>query len=487
MSRTKEQARKRSDRTRRVITDQIAEQQIYGETLIKLSEYSTSKPLSTWQQEVLSAQGTQLDFLGLELVPQLNGAPYLKASQMVGSARFVHAKKEVIVQVEPWAGEANFLRMLDRTSSEARTADEITRFSTEQTEPVGMFLDFFADQVSAFLHRLRYRNYIFAVTKRPGNVKGRLLIGDYLTKSLPAAAPHVLPCRYVDYSSDVLENRIIAFAIHLATQMTSLLPATKSIPLLKKLRTSARLLHGVSVRRVTASEIRSIRYNNLNRRFAPIHKLCEMIIDNYSVSLKAGERIPFLSLAIDMARLFESYVTALFATAFSKDFTGNKARLRFAIGAFEKHIVLDGMLNHRHRRIVIECKYKNIGRAAEGAADDTEESEFEVQGGKIRSTDIYQAAAYAVHEQVRADACILIYPSRSAESPAIEVATPITSFGWRRESIGLERAMEALPIYLMGVNLSAKFGTAVRALQRRVGLIIDASGSAELPGSKVAN
>jgi hypothetical protein len=89
-----------------------AEQQTYGDALIRLSEYSSTKPLSEFQQEVLLHQSASvIDFLGLTLIPQLQSPPCLKASRLVGSARFAHNKKSLIVQVEPKIGNANFLRM----------------------------------------------------------------------------------------------------------------------------------------------------------------------------------------------------------------------------------------------------------------------------------------------------------------------------------------------------------------------------------------
>lgn len=472
MPTTKEKKRKRNNKSVSSVTKNVIEQQKYGERLIKLSEYSASKPLTEMQQEVLNAQAKNLDFLGLEIIPQLNSAPYLKASQKVGSARFVHGRNEVIVQVEPWAGEANFLQMLDRIQGYAQTVDNLTRLSTEQSDPVGIFLDFFAEQTSTFLHRLRFRNYAFAVSIEPGKVKGRPLINQYLTKSLPSASPQILPSRYLDYTSDVLENQIIAFAVHIATQMTSLITPAKAAVILKKLRTCARLLNGVSIKRITINEIRSIRYSSLNRKFSPIHKMCEMIVGSHSISLKAGERIPFLSMALDMARLFESYVGAAFASAFGNDFVGSKSSLRFPVGLFDKHIILDGMLNHKQKRIVIECKYKNVGRKAAENLVDSEEGDFVVQGGKIRSSDIYQVAAYAVHEKVRADACFLLYPSRSEEAIPIELSSPITSFGWQ-SSFTLDNSVEkGIPIYLVGVNLSTKYEKLVKSLQAQISRVI---------------
>ena len=212
-----------------------AEQQDYGGTFIRLSEYSSTKPLNEFQQDVLLAQGDKLSFLALTLVPQLHGAPYLKASHIVGSARFVHDKRAITVQVEPKIGNANFLRMLDYTIGLVRMGEWPTELSLAQASPVGLFLDFFVEQVLAFLHRPTYRSYSFAVSAEPGIVKGRPLVRDYSTRSLPKAMPYVLPCRFLELSPDVLENQIIAYAVHVATQMTSLLPFDTRRFLVKRL------------------------------------------------------------------------------------------------------------------------------------------------------------------------------------------------------------------------------------------------------------
>lgn len=442
--------------------DLIAEMQSYGESLIRMSEYTSSAPLSESQKEVLL--NGDLDFLGLTLVPQLSEPPYLQASHVVGSARFAHDKKTVIVHVEPKIGNANFLRMLDHTSGLGRSSPRLTEVSVSQMSPVGLFLEFFAGQVQAFIQHSKYRSYSFATSITPNVVKGRPIVRDYFTKSLPHAMPHVLPCRYLDFSADVLENQIIVLAIHTAIQLTALLPPTAPlrVSLVRELRACLRLLPGVSIRRITVAEIRRIRYNRLNQHFKPIHHLCEVILRNCSISLKPGEKLPFVSFAINMPELFEAYTAAIFSLAFGRDFIGKKSQLRFMLDVIDKPIILDGLLRHLGRNVVVECKYKDIGQQ-----DGTHfgENDYVLLGGRIRSADLYQATAYSSHIHIRASASVLVYPTWENNVP-VTISGPIEAFGWR------QHAEYGIPIYLLGLNLASSFENVVQMLRNLISNIV---------------
>jgi 5-methylcytosine-specific restriction endonuclease McrBC regulatory subunit McrC len=298
------------------VTDEItlltAETQQYGDTLIRLSEYSMSRPLSQYQKEVLLKQQKRLKLLGIELIPMIEGTLHLRASHIVGAGRFVQGRSQVTVQVEPRLGQVDFLRMLDYALNRIRTDQQQVDIGVETGGATGLLLEYFADMVLSFLQRQHYRSYTYITNEGSNKVKGKLLMTPYITRSLPRAEPHIVPCKYLDYTSDVLENQIIAYSVYIATQLTSLLPGRVQRRIKEKLALCTRLLKGVSVRQVTVSEIKRTRYNRLNIRFQPLHELCLAILQNQSISLGPAERIPFLSFATDMTDLFEGYIGSLF-------------------------------------------------------------------------------------------------------------------------------------------------------------------------------
>jgi len=438
--------------TNRVV-DLIAESQRFEGGLIRLSEHSTSRPLTDYQRRVLISQGNLLDFLALQLLPQLDGSLYLRASKIVGATRFVHEKEAVVVQVEPKIEGLDFLRMLDYALGSQNVDQHRTMLSTSKAPTVSLFLQFFTEEVLAFLQGQNFRGYSFRNSSLPGRVKGRPLVSQYFTHSLPQANPQILPHRFLDFSTDVIENQVIAYAVHAAIQLASLLPPSTSMRLGEMLRKCKKLLQGVTVRRITTKEIDQIRYDRINQPFKSIHQLCRAILVNQSITLQAGSKIPFLSFAVDMANLFELYVKAVFTAAFGKEFCGDKRRLTYSLDAHGKHVKLDGLLTHKDRKLIVECKYKDVG------AHDNDD--WYLVGGKIRGTDVYQAIAYASHRNIRANASLLVFPSQASQIPS-SLAKPISSLGWYPE------ALTGTTVHLLGLNLSADFSDLVEAVRFEV-------------------
>src|SRR2546430_2652957 len=90
----------------------IDDEQKYGERLVSVTENRESKALSDYQQRLFLAEPSRLSFLGLTLRPQLDGSVRLRASNIVGIARFVAGKESLSVEVLPKIANAAFLRML---------------------------------------------------------------------------------------------------------------------------------------------------------------------------------------------------------------------------------------------------------------------------------------------------------------------------------------------------------------------------------------
>jgi 5-methylcytosine-specific restriction endonuclease McrBC regulatory subunit McrC len=440
----------------------VMEAQTYGDTVIHLQETASTIPLTDLQLEILRSQGDRLKFLGLSLQASPNGFLLLTASNTVGSVRFVHQKKAVTVHVQPKIGQINFLRMLDYVYGVEKTSSQSTDVAFAQTEASGIFLEFFARTVSKFLHHMTYRNYSYIETAYPNLVKGRPMIKEYFGKFVPQASSHILPCRYINYSADVVENQIVLLTVHRAINLVSFLPPSeKRNNLMKELQNSIRMMAGVSIKRRTAEDIQHIHYFRINRHFQNIHRLCKVILDGSSVTSQAGEKLPFIAFAVNMPILFQSYIARIFKEAFDNHFIDGKSKLTYPLESYEKQIVLDGLLEYRHHKIVIECKYKDISN---------ERGDFVIEGGKIRGADLYQVVAYTSHEQIQADASILVYPVWTPGQASITLANPIRNFGWHKET------NTDIPIYILGINLSAPFSSIVRNLKKQILSILPVRG-----------
>jgi 5-methylcytosine-specific restriction enzyme subunit McrC len=446
-----------------VATDLVEEQQLYGEDLIRLSEFSSSDALTADQLEVLSESSAQLTSLGLELLPQLDGSIHLGAGGEVGLARFTLNRRSLIVQVEPKIDEVDVFRMLDHVYGVGVTSDGSVEIASGPGRPAVLFLRFFVSQIHSFLVRSRYRGYRFEESSRSGRAKGRPLLRKYVENHLSRADPQTLPCRYLDYSANVFENQVLAYSLQLATSLIDILEGATRKKLLDDIRECTRMLAGVDVNRIDPLDLDRHRYSRLTEDFRPIHRLCRVIIANYQTSFAAGTRVPFCAFAVNMGELFEQYVVRAFTDAFPGRMVNAKPELTYDVNPFAKVIELDGLLEHEGNRTVLECKYKDIS-----SSDKSNDREF--VGGKVKSADLYQTIAYASHREVSATRAILAYPAWSSSEGPVEISKATTEFGW------YAGATRAVPCQLLGVNLAADYASLVAGIRDIVASGEDPSG-----------
>ena len=267
--------------------DIILETQAAGEHLIKLSERS-SVPLTDMQYRVLAASEVRMKWFNLRLTADLGGAKWLHSGNRVGTSRFATEDGQLIIQVDPKVQSADVFRMVDRTNRSIKTLNELSELPVHEQPISGMFLQYFANQTLAFLKRNNYRSYRFIEERNSAQVRGKPLVAEYGLRNLPNGRAHIMPTRHLELSSDVFENRVIAYSVTVALRLLSILRLTNSAPVRRVLLACQRHLVGVDPARVTAQEIYSHKYSRSSRHFTSIHRLCEILLENETISMSAG-------------------------------------------------------------------------------------------------------------------------------------------------------------------------------------------------------
>lgn len=392
------------------------------------------------QYRVLTASEDRMKWFNLKLTADLDGAKWLHAGNRVGTYRFVTDDGHVVVQVDPKVETADVFRMVDRTNRTIHTLNDQSELPVGDQPVSGMFLQYFAKRTLAFLQRNRFRTYRFTEESSPSRVKGKPLIREYALRNLPHGRAHIMPTRHLDLTGDVFENRVIAYAVVVASRLLSLLRLPDPTPIRQDLLACTRLLAGVDPTRVTAQELRSHRYTRGTRQFEPIHELCKMLFENETITLSAGERVPFAAFSLDMPNLFERYVAAMFTATLGPRFTGNKKALEFPTGFGGRPIKLDGMITTGWRRVVVEAKYRTL-----------DEIDDDLVLGVVPEKHVYQTVAYASHEAIRARQALIVYPTWDPGGVPVRMSEPIGDFGWSRGYT------HHLAIRLVGVDLAAPF------------------------------
>jgi 5-methylcytosine-specific restriction endonuclease McrBC regulatory subunit McrC len=438
------------------LLEEIAARQEYGDEFVSFPEQSTSAVLGDEQLRILQQGEDRLDEMGVSLTTDLDGDVRLESTNTVGAARIGAGREWVGVQVVPKVGNAAFLRMIEYSSLGISAGDAEIEADTGDAPPVDLVVSYFADAVREFLRDRTHRSYEYSESRDEGRIKGRILVDEYVRESLAKCKPHVVPHKYVDFTADTFENQVVAYAVHLAIQLSKASPTSLSDETLKTLQECRRGLAGVSVTRITPGELRRFSFTRGNEDFERIFRLCELIISNSNVTLGIRQRVPFFTFDLNMATVFERYVAAIFAGVYGDGFTDDKSSLTYPVGNYGKEIELDGLYEDGKKSVVVESKYKLV--------EETRDDEFDegtitvLSGSKLRRSDLYQTVAYTSHQAIQADSAVLVYPAWNDSSDAVTVYDEVSSFGWS------EAAAHGTDIYPVTIDLSAPAERVVEGL-----------------------
>jgi 5-methylcytosine-specific restriction endonuclease McrBC regulatory subunit McrC len=432
--------------TEQQVLEEIAVQQEYGDKFISFPEQDESEVLEEEQVRILQKDEDRLDEMGISLTADLEGDIRLKSANTVGAARIGSGREWVGVQVVPKVGNAAFLRMIEYSSIGFASGESEIQADVEDAPTVDLVVNYFAESVREFLRNTTHRSYEYSESRRQGRIKGRIMVDDYVRNSLAKCKPQEVPHRYVDFTADNFENQVIAYSVHLAIQLSKASSTSLSEDTLDTLRECRRELAGVSVKRVTPGELRRFRFTRENDEFERIFRLCELIISNSNVTLGKRQRVPFFSFDLDMANVFERYISAIFTGIYGDRFTSEKSSLTFPISRYGKEIELDGLYEDREKSVVVESKYKVVEEEEE--QEDADQPITVLSGSKVRRDDLYQTVAYTSHRDIQADSALLVYPAWEDSSEAVEVYDKVSSFGWD------EASDSGTPIYPVTINLS---------------------------------
>lgn len=226
-----------------------------------------------------------------------------------------------------------------------------------------------------------YRAYLDQ-SGRMTPLRGRLQLAEVARRPL---TPN-LPCAYQEMTTDVVENRILAWTLYLILRGGWCGPASQAI-----VQRAYRLAAAqTTLTPMPAEMCRGRTYSRLNEDYRPLHALCAFFLDASGPGHRVGdqEMVPFL---VDMERLFERFVAVWLDRALRDQFRV-AAQVRTPVGADARlHFAMDVVVSDAHLRPrwVIDTKYKVPERGPDPA-------------------DVAQVLAYA---QVQgAPEAVLVYP-----------------------------------------------------------------------------
>jgi 5-methylcytosine-specific restriction enzyme subunit McrC len=215
-------------------------------------------------------------------------------------------------------------------------------------------------------------------------IRGRWRAGDYPRH--PARPGFA--CAFEEMVVDNEENQIILWTLHHVMKSGY----CQRPEVLSAVRKAYQAMEaGVSLRRFTAADCANRNYHRLNRDYAPMHTLCQFLLDASGPSHVRGDRI-FTPFALNMPRLYERFVTEWLKRNLPEQF--QLVTQEAASISSKRTWVMDALIYRREPWTVhwlVDLKYKRDREPKNG--------------------DLFQLTAYAAAKGCKE--AVLVYPGRA--------------------------------------------------------------------------
>jgi len=318
------------------------------------------------------------------------------------------------VRVVPKVPAGNLFVML------ATAADLPSPFRDEASElaEIDDILDVLADAFAAMVEERIAAGLHRAYVEREDDlaaVRGRIAVAEDLRRNLVSRQRTF--CRFAELSWDTPENQVVRQVVHLLAGWVRA-PKTRL-----RLWQIDHALGEVTPTHHPASVVDRFVYDRQNRGYEPIHRLCKLFLEGFSLSEHAGGTA-FRSFLIDMNALFEQFVSEILR---------ERAPAGIEVAAQHRdHLDLGRTLPIRPDLVV------RRGRAVALAADCKYKR---TEGGQLLHHDVYQVLAYCTALGV--DRGLVAYP-RHEDDAAADLAIRNSAVRIRKRSIDLGGDRHAL-------------------------------------------
>lgn len=252
-------------------------------------------------------------------------------------------------------------------------------------------------------------NYIVREENLNSKIKGKILFSQQLKKNIVSKREDRIYCRFQEYSTDCLENRLLKKALLFVQRYTTKhLDKEKYKLLFQKQNRLLSAFENIS-ENISHSEIKRIKINALYKEYVEAIDLAKQILQRFGYSYmntynKDEKKLP--PFWIDMSKLFELYVYSLLKDAYGSKIMyqlseDGKRQTRGHYGDID-FMKLD-------EKILIDTKYKEVY----------------TQDGRYDIDNIRQLSGYArdwgvlkklniISDNEVID-CVIIYPDKTSD------------------------------------------------------------------------
>ncbi len=297
--------------------------------------------------------------------------------------------------IEPKVGIGNLWRMLAWAYDLLELASD-TPVLKSVDELIESVVEVFAGQVDDLIRHGLLRGYE-PRTENLLTMRGRLNVAAHLRAN--AVARHRLLCDYDEFTTDIVENRILRWTLHLLLRAGDWHDRVRLM-----VDRCERRMAEASLDPVGEREFAELSYTRLNEHYRTPLMLARLLLDMLSVTHRYGER-EMLPLLLHMPSVFEKFLERAlseYLAPMSLSVIGQDTGQRLDVGG--RVTLKPDVVIYRGSQplLIVDAKYKRTGFDEESEEDRT----------KAHNADIFQMMAYCVGYGV--SNAVLIYPEKTA-------------------------------------------------------------------------
>lgn len=365
----------------------------------------------------------------------------LKAGNSVGVTRWLTPGGDVTLHVRPKLDSADIFFMADYAYEQRQEPLRLldgaeVDLAVVLQDPTACLLVWHARAIRKFASRWLRRDYQSTTRVLKGKVKGKVLVGSYVSNHLAIGDAASIPCRLLERTQDTPNNRILKAGLRYIAATSHSLPvlgAQRAV--LREVNAALPLFAHVSDIRVSHSDIRRTSTRGPARHYAAILRATIDLLENHLMSNEVAGSQVTSAFMWRMPVLFQEFVRGLLDSSPGLslqrdrpgavgifDSTGKRRRL----SKVDPDLVLR---NSAGSTLLVDTKYKDVLPSG-SQADDTDITLIADRHRiKVSPTDIYQVIAYRQHERWPGSTATLLYPLVLAPGDSLPYPLEVRGFG----------------------------------------------------------
>lgn len=343
----------------------------------------------------------------------------LKAGSLSGIARFRTRAIDLTVRIAPKLLGADLVFLAEHAYGQKvdalrRPAADRVGIDSQHNDPIATLLIWYVNAVREFATRWLRRSYRTRRTVLNGRVRGRVLIGPYINRSLTSARSNEIPCAITERTIDTANNRVLKSGLRRVSTLAQTLPVPAAQRAVRRAVAGALpLFADVLDVDINPTQLRAVSIRGPERHYESIIATTMDLLERRYLGQNLGNS-SVESFLWSMPDLFQEAVRGILGESEALTLRGERrptAKYYDSAGVQlrSSRIDPDYLLDGPEGIILLDAKYKEALPGLGGTDSDL------VGGGfgpslRVSRSDLYQLAAYRQHSAWDGAPVALVYP-----------------------------------------------------------------------------